>query len=206
MALRRFAQENNAASPRSPERPNESAPQSPMNGVPSTPRSRLSYGFHRSPADTPSISSSVPFDWDAARSRGPAPYATPLKPKGRKSVGTGTPAPRKAIIRRKGLIERQVWLMSVRLYTHKKSRIQNIPSWIAFEYALFPQNVPLPTPKVSARIVGGTIHFIHFCLLASHDHDDGWESLSGVKNTSWFDWVRPACHSPLRVLTLSSFK
>jgi hypothetical protein len=105
MALRRFAHENNAAaSPRSPEgRP----PPSPLNGFPPT-TPRRSFGIHRSPADTPSISSSVPFDWDAARSRAPPPYSTPIK--GRKSVGTATPSgtPRKAIIRKKGIIERRV--------------------------------------------------------------------------------------------------
>lgn len=103
MALRRFAQENNAtASPRSPD---IHATASPGTFTPSTPRTRLSYGIHRSPADTPSISSSVPFDWEAARSRAPPPYATPIR--GRKSVGTGTLAPpRKAIVRKKSLFER----------------------------------------------------------------------------------------------------
>ncbi|CAA7271692.1 unnamed protein product [Cyclocybe aegerita] len=173
MALRRFAQENNAtASPRSPDGP---VPSTPMSGLPATPRSRLSYGIHRSPADTPSISSSVPFDWEAARSRAPPPYATPLK-RGRKSVATGTTAtPRKAVVRKKTLFE----------------RIQNIPSAIAFEIALFPQNVPLPTPKTSARIIGGAIHFVHFCIMAGHDTDDSWDVISGVQSSSWFDWTTP---------------
>ncbi|KAF8163310.1 hypothetical protein B0H34DRAFT_795036 [Crassisporium funariophilum] len=140
MALRRFAHENHAlASPRSPEAGTGSSANAPP---PSTPRPRLSYSIHRSPADTPSISSSVPFDWEAARSRAPPPYSTPIKARGRKSVGTGTPngigTPRKAVVRKKGFIE----------------RMQNIPSAIAFEIALFPQNVPLPTPKTSARILG----------------------------------------------------
>lgn len=102
MALRRFAQENSAAA--SPRSPKEYLPGSPGN-PPSTPKPRLSYGIHRSPADTPSISSSVPFDWEAARSRAPPPYATPIR--GRKSVGTGTQAtPRKAIVRKKSMFEK----------------------------------------------------------------------------------------------------
>ncbi|KDR81620.1 hypothetical protein GALMADRAFT_239679 [Galerina marginata CBS 339.88] len=172
MALRRFAHENNAnSSPRSPE--------GPMLASPITPRSRPSFGIHRSPADTPSISSSVPFDWEAARSRAPPPYATPLKARGRKSVATGTtgtPAtPRKAVIRKKGILE----------------RISNLPSAIAFEIALFPHNVPLPTPKTSARILGGAIHVIHFFILAFRDNEDGWDSISGSKQNSWFDWTTP---------------
>ncbi|KAF8964693.1 hypothetical protein BDZ97DRAFT_1939044 [Flammula alnicola] len=173
MALRRFAQENNAAaSPRSPKGP---VPESPSSGFqPTTPRNRLSYGIHRSPADTPSISSSIPFDWEAARSRAPPPYATPLR--GRKSVGTGTVGtPRKAIVRKKGVFE----------------RIKNLPSTIAFEIALFPHNVPLPKPKTSARILGGAIHLMHFFILASHDSEEGWDRLSGVQKSSWFDWTTP---------------
>ncbi|KAH9484263.1 Meiotically up-regulated gene 154 protein [Psilocybe cubensis] len=176
MALRRLAQENNAASsPRSPAGP---IPASPASGLgPTTPRSRLSngsYGFHRSPADTPSISSSIPFDWEAARSRAPAPFATPLK-KGRKSVATGTSTPRKAVIRKKGIIE----------------RIKNIPSAIAFEIAIFPQNVPLPTPKTTARIIGGAIHVAHFLILARNDNEENWDLVSGTKQSSWFDWTTP---------------
>ncbi|PPR08095.1 hypothetical protein CVT24_010556 [Panaeolus cyanescens] len=72
MSLRRFAQENYASgSPRTPD------PNSPS--VATRRKPRISYGIHRSPADTPSVSSSIPFDWDAARSRAPPPYATPLK-------------------------------------------------------------------------------------------------------------------------------
>jgi len=68
-------------------------------------------------------------------------------------------------------------------------RIKSIPSRIAFEIALFPNNLPLPTQKISARIIGGTIHFLHFWILASHDNDEGWDSVSGIKNNAWFDWV-----------------
>ena len=100
MALRRLAQENHASG----------SPQTQsMNGsLPITPRPRPSYAIHRSPADTPSISSSIPFDWEAARSRAPPPYASPLGTRSRKSVGTGTSTgtPRKGIVRKKSVFER----------------------------------------------------------------------------------------------------
>lgn len=106
MALRRLAHENHASgSSGSPQTPSGSL----MNGpLPTTPRPRPSYPIHRSPADTPSISSSVPFDWEAARSRAPAPYASPLRARPRKSVGTDTltGTPRKGIVRKKGVVER----------------------------------------------------------------------------------------------------
>ena len=107
MSLRRYAHENNAAaSPRSPDR----ATNLPLTTASTnTPRTRLSFGIHRSPADTPSISSSIPFDWEAARSRAPPPYATPLKSRPRKSIGTGaSPNARKAVVRKRGLLAKYV--------------------------------------------------------------------------------------------------
>jgi len=53
----------------------------------------------------PSISSSVPFDWEAARSLRPPPYATPRTKTVRTS--TGTPS-RKAVVRKKSLYEKSV--------------------------------------------------------------------------------------------------
>ncbi|TFK42573.1 hypothetical protein BDQ12DRAFT_732214 [Crucibulum laeve] len=177
MALRRLAQENHAAS--------TSSPSSPLNpALPSTPRNRLSYGAYRSPADTPSISSSVPFDWEAARARRPPPYATPLQKKNRKSMAVGTPEgtpARRAIVRKKGFIE----------------KMRAIPSTIAFEIALFPHNVPLPSPKTSAHMIGGIMHFINLCVRVSRtrkvpDSDLGWEDMYREgEGDSWFDWTVP---------------
>lgn len=69
-------------------------------------------------------------------------------------------------------------------------RIKAVPSNIAFEIALFPHNVPLPTPKSSARIIGGVIHAIHALILATRDSEEAWDKLSDNRQTSWFDWVR----------------
>ena len=116
MALRRLAQTNNAASatgsprdktPRSGSTSGSSSPVTPSHGLPSTPRNRISYV--QSPSATPSISSSIPFDWDAAKSMKPPPYGTPLQEKrklGRKSVGGSGGTPRKAVVRKKGIVEK----------------------------------------------------------------------------------------------------
>ncbi|KAK2466909.1 hypothetical protein APHAL10511_001167 [Amanita phalloides] len=170
MAFRRFAQENYAASSNSPT-------------LPETPRKRPSIVTpYRSPAATPSISSSIPFDWEAARCRKPPPYATPFKNRARKSTGAQTPGsqPRRAVIRRKGLIE----------------RITSIPSSIAFQIALFPHNVPLPSSQTSARIIGAALHFLHFCIRFNQsrqvtDSDLGWEDMYQEESRSWFDWALP---------------
>lgn len=67
--------------------------------------------------------------------------------------------------------------------------IRDLPAAIAFEITLFPQNVPLPSPKNLARILGGIIHFLHLCINASHESDNSWDSLSRSQSDTWFDWV-----------------
>lgn len=197
MALRRLAQTNNAIN-----NADNGSPRTPYSASsPSTPNSHVSLGTYRSPASTPSISSSVPFDWEAARSRRPPPYPTPLQNK-RKSNGTSgsvaTTPVKRAVIRKKGLVERY----SVRHLHHASinrkvtPRITAIPSSIAFEVALFPHNVPLPPPKVSARILGGTMHLFHLCVRVSRirkvpDSDLGWEDMYREgEGDFWFDWVK----------------
>ncbi|KAJ3514845.1 hypothetical protein NLJ89_g2139 [Agrocybe chaxingu] len=191
MALRRFAQENNAtASPRSPDGP---APSTPMSGLPYyTPQSSVLWhpsfpGGHtidifvgtirlggRTLASTPTLR-----DASQTRSKERSNGHDCHTAKGRR--------PQKESFRTVRAVHR----------VHDKerlmmaSRIQNIPSAIAFEIALFPQNVPLPTPKTSARIIGGAIHFVHFCIMAGHDTDDSWDIISGVQRSSWFDWTTP---------------
>ncbi|OCH85309.1 hypothetical protein OBBRIDRAFT_798308 [Obba rivulosa] len=194
MALRRFAQANSAASPR----PSSSAPspfESPTtpsrtntNGAAplSTPRTRIVYPY--SPASSPSLSASVPFDWEAARSRRPPPYATPVKKgaRGRKSelgVAPGTPlrTPAKRVVRKRTLAE----------------KITSLPSQIAFELALFPHNVPLPAPRTAAWLLGGAAHVLHLCVRVAQirkvpDSDLGWEDMYREgQDESWFDWTVP---------------
>jgi len=76
------------------------------------------------------------------------------------------------------------------------TRITALPSRILFEISIFPNNVPLPTPRTSAYLIGGTLHFIHFCVRISQirsipDSDVGWEDMYREdNNVAWFDWVR----------------
>ncbi|KAJ7685194.1 hypothetical protein DFH06DRAFT_1157786 [Mycena polygramma] len=187
MALRRRAMNNASTStPDTPTTPATASPAaSPISPIqlPHTPRSRASIFVDRSPAATPSRSSNIAFDWDAARTRRPAPYATPqsISKASRRSLGVpGTPA-RKGVVRKKGFFE----------------RISAIPSQIAFHVAMFPANVPLPKPRTSAWIIGGTLHFIHFCVRVTQirsipDSDLGWEDMYHEgEGHSWFDWTVP---------------
>ncbi|KAJ7155957.1 hypothetical protein C8R43DRAFT_416605 [Mycena crocata] len=190
MALRRRAMNNASTStPDTPQSastlasPTTASPISPLAGLPQTPRNRASIFVDHSPASTPSISSNIAFDWDAARARKPAPYSTPqsISKASRRSMGVpGTPA-RNRVVRKKGLVE----------------RITAIPSAIAFHIAIFPANVPLPQPKTSAWILGGTLHFIHLCVRVSQirripDSELGWEDMFNEgEGHSWFDWTVP---------------
>jgi hypothetical protein len=42
---------------------------------------------------------------------------------------------------------------------------------------------------MTARIIGGSIHVVHFFLMASRDSEEDWDALTGIKRSSWFDWV-----------------
>ncbi|KAF7294923.1 hypothetical protein MIND_01030400 [Mycena indigotica] len=149
--------------------------------LPKTPRPRQSIAISQSPATTPSISTNVAFDWEAARSR--APYSTPQSGArlARRSMGASATPLRKGVIRKKSYYE----------------RIASIPSQISFQIAMFPANVPLPKPQTSAWIVGGTLHFIHLCIRFSQannvpDSDLGWEDMYREgEGHSWFDWTVP---------------
>lgn len=86
-------------------------------------------------------------------------------------------------------------------------RVTALPSQIAFEISIFPNNVPLPTPRTSACLIGGTLHFIHFCIRVSQirsipDSDIGWEDMYREdNNVAWFDWVRPCLFTLLSRVT-----
>ncbi|KAI0807611.1 hypothetical protein C8Q74DRAFT_1190101 [Fomes fomentarius] len=183
-SLRRLAQTNAAASasPRVGGAFSASTAASPSTPVrPSTPKTRLVYPI--SPVTSPSLSASQPFDWEAARSRRPPPYATPNVKRKNRSSDMGTPGktPSKRVVRKKSLYE----------------RITDIPSQISFEISQFPHNVPLPSPQNSARVIGGTLHFLHLCVRISQirrvpDSDLGWEDMYREdQGEAWFDWSVP---------------
>ncbi|CCM00134.1 uncharacterized protein FIBRA_02161 [Fibroporia radiculosa] len=199
MELRRLAQSNNATSSTSSPRRGTSSTSpgsllsTPNRGghVPTTPRTRLIYPH--SPVTSPSISASTPFDWDAARSRRPPPYATPVskRVRGLRQSDIGTPTPGSAgsdppatkkkerVVRKRGLVD----------------RITSLPSAIAFELSLFPHNVPLPAPTTTAWLFGGSAHVLHFLLRLSRgskvpESDLGWEDMYHEgEGESWFNWT-----------------
>jgi hypothetical protein len=207
MSLRRFAQANHAAN--TPGSPHSPSPR--LNGVthtPVTPRARVSY-VH-SPSSTPSISSSTPFDWDAARSRRPPPYASPLSAKRKSRMSTipdgVRPLPKK-VVKKKGIFERSVIVSSVCVQSIDELsmrspfyRITALPSQIVFEISMFPHNLPMPAPRTTGWLIGSSMHLLHLCLRISQirataDSDIGWEDLYWERSQqSWFDWVSSARH------------
>ncbi|KIP09488.1 hypothetical protein PHLGIDRAFT_126236, partial [Phlebiopsis gigantea 11061_1 CR5-6] len=181
MSLRRLAQANAATTTNSPRKYDTAAsPRTPIKGLPgpSTPRAKLIYP--PSPMTSPSLSASLPFDWDAARGRRPPPYPTPKRPQTTTPDTMGT-KDKKKNVRKRTMAE----------------KIMSIPSGIAFQIELFPNNVPLPPPKTSAYIMGGTMHLLHFIIRVSQirsipDSELGWEDLFREdEGTSWFDWTTP---------------
>lgn len=81
----------------------------------------------------------------------------------------------------------------------------SLPSRVLFELSLLPQSIPWPNAKNSARMVGGSLHFLHFIIRVSQirnvpDSDIGWEDMYHEDTgSSWFDWVR----NPLPLLSSS---
>ena len=111
MSLRRLAA-NNAASPRVRKQndttfsPSSSSTPPTVSRTPTTPRTSISYPI--SPETLPSLSASVPFDWEAARLRKPPPYASPLqnaRVRARKS-DVQNQNRTKRFVRKKSIIER----------------------------------------------------------------------------------------------------
>ncbi|KAH7926338.1 hypothetical protein BV22DRAFT_1009407 [Leucogyrophana mollusca] len=194
MALRRLAQANNAAN--TPGSPHSPSPRLNSNTqTPSTPRTRVSYAD--SPSLTPSISSSTPFDWDAARSRRPPPYATPVNSKRRPRMSTavgGKSVTPKKVVRKKGVLE----------------RLSAIPSRVMFEISLFPHNVPLPAPRTSAWLIGAAMHLLHLSVRVSQvravsDSDLGWEDMYWERDRKgWFDWTMPTTFILVAASTLNA--
>ena len=73
-------------------------------------------------------------------------------------------------------------MYSAELIPVKLCSLKHLPSAIAFEISLFPHNVPLPPPLLIGRILGGSLHFIHFlvryrALQNYRDEDLGWEDM-----------------------------
>ncbi|KIY70912.1 hypothetical protein CYLTODRAFT_160914 [Cylindrobasidium torrendii FP15055 ss-10] len=179
---RRLAQANSANS-RGNASSQTSSTTSPAPPPPVTPRNRprRSVVISHSPATTPSISHTIPFDWDAVRTRQPAPFATPRR------LGNGvnpqaTPARRRApVVRKRTCFE----------------KLADFPSRLMFEASQFPNNVPLPEPKNAAWLLGGLCHLLHLVVRIKQcgsvsDDELGWESMHyEARGTSWFDWTFP---------------
>jgi hypothetical protein len=115
MDLRRLAQANAMASPTRrlshQSTTTNYATTSPPSVPSTTPKTRASYPITRSPLESPSISASLPFDWEAARGLRSPPYS-PLGPKRRGARKSGIDSPNgnaaatKRAVRKKGLYER----------------------------------------------------------------------------------------------------
>ncbi|PCH37950.1 hypothetical protein WOLCODRAFT_135950 [Wolfiporia cocos MD-104 SS10] len=201
MSTRRATRQNSPGTPTPAPRPRRSAgTQATTAATATVPRDaptalRGSVPYYTSPVLTESKSASVPFDWEAVRSRRPPPYgvSTPKRSRGVRqsdigtpvhaSPGWGTPGTRRErAVRKKSFLE----------------RIKALPSEIAFELSLFPDNIPRPAPDTSAWILGGFAHFVHLCVRIARirqipDSDLGWEDMYREgEDEPWFDWTVPA--------------
>ncbi|KAF8582285.1 hypothetical protein K439DRAFT_1653827 [Ramaria rubella] len=150
------------------------------------------------------LSSSLPFDWDAAIHRRPPPYATPAaqrKLRKRSSVGIGTPGvstPEPSVAKNAKMTPKRVYRK-----ISAKERISNWASQILYDIQDLPRE-RMPDLSRVARFLGATLHLTHLIvrytkLSRLKDEDIGWEDMLGEINmpgepsvTSWMDWTTPA--------------
>lgn len=75
-------------------------------------------------------------------------------------------------------------------------RAASFPSEIMFQVEMLPETLSLPTSKMSARLTGGLLNFVHLCVCISRirkvpESITGWEEMyMETEEQSWFDWVR----------------
>ena len=75
-----------------------------------------------------------------------------------------------------------------------------LPGNIVDEIAMFPHNVPMPEPKMSAMLIGALLHFLSLVVRISQSRkvvEDDWADLYNEHTgASWFDWVSAVgiCH------------
>ncbi|KDQ14057.1 hypothetical protein BOTBODRAFT_159980 [Botryobasidium botryosum FD-172 SS1] len=165
---------------------------------PATPLNRYSTSVQASASrfSTPhSLSASVPFDWEAARSHRPPPSTTPIKASGGKKQSRVARNPR--VVRKASLVE----------------RIKDFPSHILFELSLFPHNIPLPPSKTTGIAIGITLHLIHLLTRwtgrsrAPLDDDSVWVEMSNEldfgEESTW-NWSTPIAFLLLVAATLNA--
>lgn len=155
--------------------------------VPITParNPRHSIVYAHSPLSTPSLSASVPFDWEAAKGNRPAPYQTPSGSRVRRmraSMGVGTDTPPSASSlnfpnsrkpRQSRVIVRTSW----------RQWLVGLPAQWWLKFTMLQHDLPLPPPKTTGRIIGVTLHLIHACakwaeIRDMHKAEDGWGELN----------------------------
>lgn len=147
-----------------------------------TPRHSVIY--QQSPLSTPSLSASVPFDWEAARGHKPPPYQTPNASRVRRmraSMGIGTDTPPSSSLnfsnRRKPRQSRTIVRSGWRQW------LLGLPAQWWLKFTMLQHDLPLPPPKTTGRAIGIALHLIHAYTKWSEisnlqKEDDGWGQIN----------------------------
>lgn len=177
-------------------------------------RTRHSLVYAPSPLSTPSLSETIPFDWDAARGLKPPPYQLPNSARTRRvrhSIAVGpdssadpqTPSPATPFTKSPIKKPRQ---SRVIVRTSWKTWLVNLPSQWWFQLTMLHHDLPLPAPKTIGRTVGIALHLIHALIRWSdirnmRTDEDGWDDMRHEfsfidedemeeESSGWFGWVR----------------
>ncbi|KAG8768085.1 hypothetical protein FRC20_011018 [Serendipita sp. 405] len=190
---------------------------------------RASIFYAHSPTSTPSLSASLPFDWEAARGHRPPPYPTPndhsrSSRRMRTSMGVGV-----GVGTDETMVDGStstVHLANGALRKPRKSRVFIRTSWGAWLLGLPSQwwlriemmrhDIPLPPPKILGRIIGISLHVAHAYVKWSDLHqakvmEDGWEALGlpiydeygAEEEQVWITWSM-ILHASLLTLAIAN--
>jgi hypothetical protein len=146
---------------------------------------RASIVYSHSPLSTPSLSTTTPFDWDAARGYKPPPYPTPNAARNRRSrmsVGVGvstdslegsidvggvsSPEKKKTKPRLSRMFVQTTW----------KQWLFSLPSHWWLKATMLRHDLPLPPAKTGGRMIGITLHLMSALVRWYQITDSSWKS------------------------------
>lgn len=84
----------------------------------------------------------------------------------------------------------------ISLLAECRYRVANFPSELMFQVEMLPETLSLPSSKMSARLTGGFLNFVHLCVCISRirkvpESITGWEEMyMESEEQPWIDWVR----------------
>lgn len=174
------------------------------------PRKSASLIYAQSPLSTPSLSETYAFDWEAARGHRPPVFATPIRHRGRRSMGTGTSDERPELGTPMssgsggvtGMKKKPRQSRVILRTTTWGAWLAGLPAQWWLSLTMMQHDLPLPPAKTMGRGLGILLHVVHaftrwWEIRAKEIEEDGWGDLdlrsilsdnSEEESSEWLSW------------------